>query len=68
MQVWHDHWQRVAEATGVPTVLGEWGGVWTQTEWRGAAVPSTAAWQQELVRAAFAVLALVRSRPPPIKR
>ena len=48
-KVWSDHWANVSVDTGIPVVLGEWGGVWEVTT-RGnkRTYPSTVAWQHEL--------------------
>ena len=46
--VWTDHWFGVAVATGVPVVLGEWGGVWAQTKVFGTKIPATAIWQHAM--------------------
>ena len=31
--VWDAHFGHVPDATGTPIVVGEWGGVWEDTEW-----------------------------------
>ena len=48
-EVWSDHWANVSVDTGIPVLLGEWGGVWEVTT-RGnkRTFPSTVAWQHEL--------------------
>ena len=48
-EVWSDHWANVSVDTGIPVLLGEWGGVWEVTT-RGnkRTLPSTVAWQHEL--------------------
>ena len=48
-EVWSDHWANVSVDTGIPVLLGEWGGVWEVTT-RGnkRTYPSTVAWQHEL--------------------
>lgn len=47
-EVWSDHWADVSTDTGVPILLGEWGGVWEATTFNRRSFPSTAAWQQQL--------------------
>ena len=47
-EVWSDHWADVSRDTGVPILLGEWGGVWVPTSFNRRNFPSTAAWQQQL--------------------
>ena len=47
-EVWSDHWADVSTDTGVPILLGEWGGVWEATTFNRRNFPSTAAWQQQL--------------------
>ena len=46
--VWTAHWYRVAVETGVPVVLGEWGGVWVQTTFHGDKIKATATWQHAM--------------------
>ena len=46
--VWDAHFGHVPDATGTPIVVGEWGGVWEDTEWRGRSIPSTKVWQRKL--------------------
>ena len=46
--IWWQHFGRVPSQTGVPIVLGEWGGIWDATVWNGRSFPTTKWWQQEL--------------------
>lgn len=48
--VWDKHFGVVGKRTGVPIVIGEWGGVWEDTNLNGRVIPSTAEWQRALVR------------------
>ena len=47
--VWSSHFGHVQNATGVPLVLGEFGGQWATTSWNGRELPATREWQQALV-------------------
>ena len=46
--VWHKYWGQIPSSTGVPIVLGEWGGVWVDSRPFGRFVKSTAAWQLKM--------------------
>ena len=47
--VWEEHWARVPASTGHAVVVGEFGGLWTASTWRGLELPSTRVWQEKLV-------------------
>ena len=47
--VWYEHFARVQSETGTPVVLGEWGGVMSNTTFQGRTLPSTRAWQEALL-------------------
>ena len=47
--VWDSHFGHVSAATGTPIVIGEFGGVWTQTVFNGDTFEATAVWQQAFV-------------------
>ena len=44
-EVWDRHFGRVAQDTGVPLLVGEWGGVWADTSFRGRVFAATDVWQ-----------------------
>jgi len=46
--VWWDHWARIPSQTGHAVVIGEWGGLWNQTELWGKLRKGTKVWQQAL--------------------
>ena len=46
--VWDALWGSLPEATGAPIVIGEWGGLWTETLLWNEMRPATGAWQTEL--------------------
>ena len=48
--VWDALWGRLPEQTGVPVVIGEWGGLWADTLLWNKMRPATGAWQLELHR------------------
>jgi aryl-phospho-beta-D-glucosidase BglC (GH1 family) len=45
-QVWLDHFGTVPHDTGVPLLVGEWGGVWEDTHFNHKLFRSTRVWQQ----------------------
>ena len=47
--IWEAHWARVPADTGVPILVGEWGGVCNDTVWNWLSLPGTAQWQSTLV-------------------
>ena len=46
--VWDALWGELPERTGVPVVLGEWGGLWHEAWVFRKFVPATAIWQTAL--------------------
>ena len=47
-QVWWQHWARIPSETGHAVIVGEWGGLWSDTTWNGRSFPATQVWQQAL--------------------
>ena len=46
--VWEANWGRIPSTTNVPVIVGEWGGVWTDTPRNGQTLRSTSTWQMTL--------------------
>ena len=46
--VWNALWGGLPDITGAPIVIGEWGGLWDETELWGQMRPATGAWQTML--------------------
>mmetsp|Transcript_29831 Transcript_29831/g.65226 ORF Transcript_29831/g.65226 Transcript_29831/m.65226 type:complete len:779 (-) Transcript_29831:266-2602(-) len=47
--IWDVHFGDVSRTTQIPLLIGEWGGVWTDTEFpAGNLIKSTSMWQREL--------------------
>ena len=45
-EVWDRHFGTVAQDTGVPLLIGEWGGVWIDTNFHGRVFAATDVWQR----------------------
>eukprot|EP00326_Haptolina_ericina_P038408 CAMPEP_0181245052 /NCGR_PEP_ID=MMETSP1096-20121128/43203_1 /TAXON_ID=156174 ORGANISM="Chrysochromulina ericina, Strain CCMP281" /NCGR_SAMPLE_ID=MMETSP1096 /ASSEMBLY_ACC=CAM_ASM_000453 /LENGTH=213 /DNA_ID=CAMNT_0023341673 /DNA_START=68 /DNA_END=706 /DNA_ORIENTATION=+ len=46
--IWDTHWGSIQEQAGVPLLIGEWGGVWTDTTFQNRHIMETQTWQQRL--------------------
>ena len=48
--MWWNNWGRIPSETGVPVVIGEWGGLWDGGEFRDDEFLPMGLWQTRLVR------------------